>query len=108
MKTTTIAALTCAAFTAFAADFVPEEKSGAAIQKAIDAAFAAEGEFCGLYVLSGQGRVRCAAGSFEIGPGSQMFVPASSEPFLVEPDHALVVFRARSSGVASGPVSAIR
>ena len=70
--------------------------------------FAAEGEFCGLYVLSGRGRVRCAAGSFEIGPGSQMFVPASSEPFFVEPDHALVVFLARSSGVASGPVSAIR
>ena len=43
MKTTTIAALTCAAFTAFAADFVPEEKSGAAIQKSIDAAFAAGG-----------------------------------------------------------------
>ena len=33
----------CAAFAAQAADFVPEERTGAAIQKAIDAAFAAGG-----------------------------------------------------------------
>ena len=59
--------------------------------------FAAEGEFSGLYVFSGRGRVKCAAGSFGIGPGSQMFVPAASEAFSVESDDPLVVFRAKSA-----------
>ena len=59
--------------------------------------FAAEGEFSGLYVFSGRGRVKCAAGSFGIGPGSQLFVPAASEAFSVESDDPLGVFRAKSA-----------
>lgn len=43
MKRMMLSALACAAYAAMAADFVPEAKTGAAIQKAIDAAFAAGG-----------------------------------------------------------------
>lgn len=51
--------------------------------------FAAEGEFCGLYVLAGKGTLNGEA----ITPGCQYFVPAASAPFEVVADEPLTVFR---------------
>ena len=58
--------------------------------------FGAEGEFSGLYVLSGCGRIECTSGVFDVSPGDQFFVPAKSEGFSVSADGELVVFRSKS------------
>ena len=55
--------------------------------------FAADGTFCGLYVLSGKG----ALNGEPIGPGSQFFVPAASTGFTVVAETPLVIFKAKSA-----------
>ena len=55
--------------------------------------FAADGTFCGLYVLSGKGTLN----GEPIGPGSQFFVPSASRDFAVVAEVPLVIFKAKSA-----------
>ena len=65
--------------------------------------FAAEGEFSGLYVLSGRGKVESEAGPVEIGPGDQFFVPAASKGFSVAASGGEIsFFKARSATLQKG------
>ncbi len=61
---------------------------------------AASGEFSGLYVLSGSGRMESAAGRETLKPGDQFFVPAASNgfAFVADADAPLVVFAAKAPG----------
>ncbi len=58
----------------------------------------AGGAFSGLYVLSGRGRLESAAGSVEMRPGDQFFVPAAAEGFSVAADGGeMSFFKAKSA-----------
>ena len=61
--------------------------------------FAADGNFSALYVLSGRGRLEGEAGSVEVKPGDQFFVPAAAQVFSVAADDGdeIVIFKAKSA-----------
>lgn len=59
--------------------------------------FAAEGEFFGLYFLSGRGWLESAVGKVEVTPGTQFFVPAATAAFTVSAAEPIVAFRAKSA-----------
>lgn len=56
---------------------------------------AADGTFCGLFVLSGRGALETAAGVAPIGPGDQFFVPAACGAFRIRAEAPLALFLAR-------------
>ena len=66
--------------------------------------FAAEGDFSGLYVLSGRGKLEGEAGSVEARPGCQFFVPAEAKGFSITADGGdeVVVFKAKSAAMQTG------
>ena len=66
--------------------------------------FAADGDFSALYILSGRGRLESEAGSVEIGPGDQFFVPAAANSFSVAAGDGgeLVIFKAKSATMQTG------
>ena len=66
--------------------------------------FAADGNFSALYVLSGRGRLEGEAGSVEVKPGDQFFVPAAANSFSVAAGDGgeIVVFRAKSAMLQRG------
>ena len=66
--------------------------------------FAADGYFSALYILSGRGRFECEAGSAEIKPGDQFFVPSTANVFSVAADDgdAIVIFKANSAILQTG------
>ena len=66
--------------------------------------FAAEGDFSALYVLSGRGRLESEAGSVEMRPGDQFFVPAAAKGFsaLSNDGDGLAIFRAKSAILQTG------
>ena len=59
--------------------------------------FAAEGEFFGLYFLSGRGWMEGAVGKVEVTLGTQFFVPAATAAFTVSADEPIEAFRAKSA-----------
>ena len=63
--------------------------------------FESDGEFSGLYVLSGEGQLECQAGTIELRPGCQFFVPASSAEFSVDAGRGqkLTLFRAKNATI---------
>ena len=66
--------------------------------------FAAERDFAALYVLSGRGRLEGAAGSVEVKPGDQFFVPAAAKDFSLaaEDGDELAIFMAKSATLQTG------
>ncbi len=54
--------------------------------------FAPGGAFFGLYACEGGGTLRCGERSFALAPGTQVFVPAASEPFGITADSPLTLF----------------
>ena len=59
--------------------------------------FAAEGEFFGLYFLSGRGWMESAVGKVEVTPGTQFCVSAATAAFTVSAAEPIVAFRAKSA-----------
>ncbi len=64
--------------------------------------FVPDGEFFGLYVLSGSGVLRCEETTLSFSAGGQFFVPAASKPFDIEAKEPVTLFECRGPNPERG------
>lgn len=54
---------------------------------------AGNGRSFGLYVWEGRGHLECGGGSWELRPGSQLFIPEDCERFVIQAEETMKIFR---------------